>query len=242
MQEGNNNMIDYITIMRKIILFINSAITHEKIDKRVNDAKKQLSKSQTIIYEIYKYSESLYLTIGAMFVIGYLIYAKKQTPFTDMFIAIAIFLIASLVISVTFILTTTNYVYQLNDNAIKEIELETVSILPDENISLEDIVSFNKYYNNEAVQHFECAMPSHFDVKPQYQKGNLYDLPVVKLLETANIKSTKNLLSNIQYLNKYYTNNYINDNRYDWINKQLNEFYNPTQPDVNNDILKNLKN
>ena len=235
-------MIDYITIMRKIILFINSAVTHEKIDKHVNDAKKHLSKSQTVIYEIYKWAETLYLTVVGMFVIGYLIYTKKQTPFIDMLIAIAIFLIISLVILIIFRLVTTNYVYQLNDNDIKEIELETVMILPDESISLEDIVSFNKYYNNEAVQHFECAMPNHFDVKPQYQKGNLYDLPVVKLLETVNIKSTKNLLSNIQYLNEYYTNNYINDNRYDWINKQLNEFYNPTQPDVNNDILKNLKN
>lgn len=235
-------MIDYITIMRKIILFINSAVTHEKIDKHVNDAKKHLSKSQTVIYEIYKGAETLYLTIGTIFVTGYLICTKPQSSFTDLLIAVAIFLIALLVISVTFILTTTNYVYQLNNNAIKEIELETVSILPDENISLEDIVSFNRYYNNEAVQHFECAMPNHFDVKPQYQKGNLYDLPVVKLLETVNVKSTKNLLSNILYLNNYYTNNYINDNRYDWINKQLNEFYNPTQPDVNNDILKNLKN
>lgn len=235
-------MIDYITIMCKIILFINSAVTHEKIDKHVNDAKKHLSKSQTVIYEIYKWAETLYLTVVGMFVIGYLIYTKKLTPIIDMLIAIAIFLIASLVISITFILITPNYVYQLNNNAIKEIELETASILPDESISLEDIVVFNKYYNNEAVQHFECAMPNHFNVKPQYQKGNLYDLSIVKLLETANIKSTKNLLSNIQYLNKYYTNNYINDNRYDWINKQLNEFYNPTQPDVNNDILKNLKN
>ena len=234
-------MIDYITIMRKIVLFINSAVTNERIDKHVNDAKKHLSKSQTVIYEIYKWAETLYLTVVGMFVIGYLIYTKNPTPI-DMLITIAIFLIASLVISITFILITPNYVYQLNNNAIKEIELETASILPDESVSLEDIVAFNKYYNNEAVQHFECAMPNHFNVKPQYQKGNLYDLPIVKLLETANIKSTKNLLSNIQYLNKYYTNNYINDNRYDWINKQLNEFYNPTQPDVNNDILKNLKN
>ena len=235
-------MIDYITIMRKIILFINSAVTHEKIDKRVNDAKKHLSKSQTVIYEIYKWAETLYLTVVGMFVTGYIICTKLQPSFISMLIAIAIFLIASMVISITFILITPNYVYRLNDNAIKEIELETASILPDESISLEDIVSFNRYYNNEAVQHFECAMPNHFDVKPQYQKGNLYDLPVVKLLETVNIKSTKNLLSNIQYLNEYYTNNYINDNRYDWINKQLNEFYNPTQPYVNNDILKNLKN
>lgn len=193
-------------------------------------------------YIKYIWSETLYLTVGAMFVLGYLIYTKKQTPFIDMLIAIAIFLITSLVVSITFILMTPNYVYQLKDNAIKEIELETVRILPDENISLEDIISFNKYYNNEAVQHFECAMPNHFDVKPQYQKGNLYNLSIVKLLETVNIKSTKNLLSNIQYLNEYYTNNYINDDRYHWVNKQLNEFYNPTQPDVNNNILKNLKN
>lgn len=235
-------MIDYITIMRKIILFINSAVTNERIDKHVNDAKKHLSKSQTVIYEIYNWSETLYLTIGAMFVIGYLIYTKKQTPFINMLIAIAIFLIASLVISITFILITPNYVYQLNNNAIKEIELETASILPDESISLEDIVSFNKYYNNEAVQHFECTMPSHFPVNKQYEQGNLYDLPVAKLLKTVNVKSTKNLLSNIQYLNNYYKNNYVNDSRYDWVNKQLNEFYNPTEPITNNDILKNLKN
>jgi hypothetical protein len=83
-------MIDYITIMRKIILFINSAVTHEKIDKHVNKAKKQLSKSQTIIYKIYMWSETLYLTVSAMFILGYLIYTKKQTPFIDMLIAIAI--------------------------------------------------------------------------------------------------------------------------------------------------------
>lgn len=163
-------MIDYITIMRKIILFINSAVTHEKIDKRVNEAKKQLSKSQTIIYKIYMWSETLYLTVIAMFILGYLIYTKKQTPFIDMLIAIAIFLITSLVILIIFRLVTTNYVYQLNDNAIKEIELETVSILPDESISLDDIVSFNKYYNNEAVQHFDCTMPNHFEINPQYKK------------------------------------------------------------------------
>lgn len=235
-------MIDYITIMRKIILFINSAVTNERIDKHVNDAKKHLSKSQTVIYEIYKWAEPLYLTVVGMFVTGYIICTKLQPSFISILIAIAIFLIASLVISVTFILITPNYVYQLNDNAIKEIELETVNILPDESISLEDIVSFNKWYNNEAVQHFECTMPNHFDVKPQYQKGNLYNLPVVKLLEAVNVKSTKNLLSNILYLNNYYKNNYVNDNRYDWVNKQLNEFYNSTEPITNNDILKNLKN
>lgn len=60
-RKENNNMIDYITIMRKIILFINSAVTHEKIDKRVNEAKKQLSKSQTIIYKIYIYGQKHFI-------------------------------------------------------------------------------------------------------------------------------------------------------------------------------------
>lgn len=87
-------MIDYITIMRKVILFINSAVTQEKIDKHVNDAKKHLSKSQTVIYEIYDWAETLYLTVFGMFVIGYLIRIKEQTTFTNMLIAIAIFLIA----------------------------------------------------------------------------------------------------------------------------------------------------
>lgn len=36
-------MIDYITIMRKVILFINSAVTPAKIDKHVHEAKKHLS-------------------------------------------------------------------------------------------------------------------------------------------------------------------------------------------------------
>jgi len=85
-------MIDYITIMRKIILFINSAVTNERIDKHVNDAKKHLSNSQTVIYEIYNWAETLYLTVVGMFVIGYLIYTKKLTPIIDMLIAIAIFL------------------------------------------------------------------------------------------------------------------------------------------------------
>lgn len=99
-------MIDYITIMRKIILFINSAVTNERIDKHVNDAKKHLSKSQTVIYEIYKYSETLYLTVVAMFVTGYIICTKLQPSFISLLITIAIFLIASPVISVTFILIT----------------------------------------------------------------------------------------------------------------------------------------
>ena len=224
-------MIDYITIMRKIILFINSAVTNERIDKHVNNAKKHLSKSQTVIYEIYNWSEKLYLTIGAMFVIGYLIYTKKQTPFIDMLIAIAIFLIASLVISITFVLITPNYVYRLNNNAIKEIELETANTLPNGTITKEDILSFDG---------FDYDKPADTTI---YDKGNLYNLPLPTILKETNVQSIKNLYDNINFLDDYYDNNYINDDRYHWINVQLNAFYNSNLTDnTNADILRNLKN
>lgn len=227
-------MIDYITIMRKVILFINSAVTAEKIEKYINDS--QTPNTQKLRYEIATNFDEYALVPLILFIVTYAIITKNIT-YTA--IASIIVLIPLLFLKVTVF----SIIKQpLADKAIQECELDAASILPDDNITPDDIVSFNKYHENEAVQHFECTMPSHFPVNKQYEKGNLYDLPVVKLLETVNVKSTKNLLSNILYLNNYYKNNYVNDNRYDWVNKQLNEFYNPTQPDVNNDILKNLKN
>lgn len=227
-------MIDYITIMHKVILFINSAVTQEKIDKYIDDDQTQ--KTYKFRCHIINNFDVYAMIPLILFIVIYAIQKKN----------LAYILIASLIVTLSLLLLKvmlSSIIKQsLLDKAIQECELDATSILPDESISLEDIVLFNKYYNNEAVQHFKCTMPNHFNVKPQYQKGNLYDLPIVKLLETVNVKSTKNLLSNIQYLNEYYNNNYINDNKYDWVNKQLNEFYNPTQPDVNNNILKNLKN
>lgn len=227
-------MIDYMTIMHKVILFINSAVTHEKIEKYIND--NQPHKLLKLKYKIANNFDEYALTLLIPFIIIYTIITKN-------IIYTAIASLIALIPLVFLKATVFSIIRQpLTDDAIQKCELDAASILPDDNISLDDIIFFNKYHENEAVQHFECTMPSHFPVNKQYERGNLYDLPVVKLLETVNVKSTKNLLSNILYLNDYYKNNYVNDNRYDWINKQLNEFYNPTQPDVNNDILKNLKN
>lgn len=227
-------MIDYMTIMRKVILFINSAVTTEKIEKYINDS--QTPNIQKLKYNIANNFDEYALVPLILFIVTYAIITKNIT-----YIAIASIIV---LIPLLFLKVTVFSIIKqpLADEAIQKCELDAASILPDNNISLDDIVSFNKYHENEAVQHFDCTMPSHFPVNKQYEKGNLYDLPVVKLLETVNVKSTKNLLSNILYLNNYYKNNYINDNRYDWVNKQLNEFYNPTEPTTNNSILKNLKN
>lgn len=58
-----------------------------------------------------------------------------------------------------------------------------------------------------------------------------------------NIKSINNFALNIIYLNDYYSNHLTLDNKYDWINIKLNEFYKPDNNKISDDeILKNLKN
>ena len=39
------------------------------------------------------------------------------------------------------------------------------------------------------------------------------------------IKSIKDFISNMEYLNKFYNENYISDLRVSWINETLNAFY-----------------
>lgn len=110
-------------------------------------------------------------------------------------------------------------------------QLETANTLPNGDITKEDILSFDN---------FNYDKPADTSI---YDKGNLYDLPLPTLLKEANIQSIKNLYDNINFLDDYYDNNYINDERYHWINVQLNAFYNSNPTDnTNADILKNLKN
>lgn len=75
-------------------------------------------------------------------------------------------------------------------------------------------------------------------------KGNLYEIPIKTMLQKANVKSIQNLYKNIDFLYKYYLNNYVEDNEYTWITKQLNAFYNSKiTDDIDNiELLKNLRN
>lgn len=227
-------MIDYITIMRKVILFINSSATPEKINKYIDELK--LSKTQKLLFTIANHIEIITVTALLSFIIIMCILIYPPA-----IIAIITTVIFSILVLVSMI-HIFDFKKQIIDNAIQKCELDAASTLPDGNISLDDIMSFNKYRYGEAVPYIKCTMPDLFPVDKEYEKGNLYDLPITKLLEIVNVKSTKNLLSNIRYLNNYYKDNYVNDNRYNWVNKQLNEFYNPTEPHTNNDILKDLKN
>ena len=64
------------------------------------------------------------------------------------------------------------------------------------------------------------------------------------MLQTTNVKSIQNLYKNIEFLYNYYLKNYVEDDQYTWITKQLNAFYNGniTENIDSIELLKNLKN
>lgn len=100
-----------------------------------------------------------------------------------------------------------------------------------ENITIDTIVNSNNVYlhNNPNIT---------------YQAGNFYEFPINTVFNGLNIKSVNNFCLNIIYLNDYYNNHYTPENRYDWINQQLNNFYQPnSNTDISTDeVLQNLKN
>ena len=100
-----------------------------------------------------------------------------------------------------------------------------------ENITIDTIVNSNNVYlhNNPNIT---------------YQAGNFYEFPINTVFNGLNIKSVNNFCLNIIYLNDYYNNHYTTENRYDWINQQLNNFYQPnSNTDISTDeVLQNLKN
>lgn len=100
-----------------------------------------------------------------------------------------------------------------------------------ENITIDTIVNSNNVYlhNNPNIT---------------YQAGNFYEFPINTVFNGLNIKSVNNFCLNIIYLNDYYNNHYTTENRYDWINQQLNNFYQPnSNTDISTDeVLQNLRN
>lgn len=127
---------------------------------------------------------------------------------------------------------TNNAKLKYNNEIVISYQLKNANTLPNSDLVADDILKFKEFYHNTNT----------YD-KPEYNKGNLYSLPIITLLQETNIKSIKSLYENIEYLDTYYDNNYIEDERYHWINTQLNAFYNSNPTDNTNiAILENLKN
>ena len=102
-----------------------------------------------------------------------------------------------------------------------------------ENPTINNLFTAYDIYNN---------LPSHNSSKAiDTDKFNEYTLQAT--LDYMNIKSINNFALNIIYLNDYYNNHLTLDNKYDWINTKLNEFYKANNNTTSDDeILKNLKN
>lgn len=103
------------------------------------------------------------------------------------------------------------------------------------NLTSEDIT------NKELIDlfNYDCKYESNVE-----DVGNLYKLPVNIIIKETNIKSVKNLHTNIIYLTNYYDNHYVKQDFYTWITTYLNRFYNPTVVEQidNDEILQNLHN
>ena len=111
-----------------------------------------------------------------------------------------------------------------------EIGKHIIKNLTSEDITDKELLDFFNY---------DCKYKSNID-----EVGNLYRLPVDIIIKETNIKSVKNLHTNIVYLTNYYNNHYIKQDFYAWITTYLNRFYNPTVAEKidNDEILQNLHN
>lgn len=103
------------------------------------------------------------------------------------------------------------------------------------NLTSEDIT------NKELIDlfNYDCKYESNVE-----DVGNMYKMPVNIIIKETNIKSVKNLHTNIIYLTNYYDNHYVKQDFYTWITTYLNRFYNPSVIEQidNDEILQNLHN
>ena len=68
-------------------------------------------------------------------------------------------------------------------------------------------------------------------------------MPLNEILKVTGIKSVKDFIFNMEYLNEFYNENYISKPRVSWINETLNAFYlkgNNVKVDYS-ELIDNLK-
>lgn len=246
-------MIDYIKIMNLIIAFIKSTAIPVDLDSLLNsnDIKipviNQIMINKNILDNIISLSIIILLcTTFISCILGLVLASSEENKKDDNAKSESLpFFIVTIIAFLTIlpVWNFNDYVDRKYAEIKKSIEsnyytetvpsfqLETANTLPNGTITKEDILSFDN---------FSYDKPADATI---YDKGNLYNLPLPTILKETNVQSIKNLYDNINFLDDYYNNNYINDDRYHWINVQLNAFYNSNPTDnTNADILRNLKN
>ena len=238
-------MIDYIKILKIVLTKINDTIKLHT--KKLNNDKFEPNKDpelrKLLIMHPIIYSIGLLATILPLFFI-IISLGKSQTIAMTKLILTTCTLIVGIILLLIDLKTYNNIIkirYKLtkqhNDfiwEATKTIEIaktkELLESFTDEKIENKDANS---------LIHYSYYGSSNIPVK-----GNLYKIPIKTMLQKANVKSIQNLYKNINFLSDYYLMNYVEDDEYTWITKQLNAFYNSeVTEDIDNiELLKNLKN
>ena len=242
-------MIDYIKIMNLIIAFIKLTPIPIDVNKLLNDSE-VITINLPILPKINLTSNMMsnislaavgicMLTIILIGIITASMSEQSRDAISSyllsglwiLFILIIIIVITQQSFAKRYEILRNNAKIKYENETIISYQLEHANTLPNNDLTTDDIIKLKDFCYNK---------PNDPTI---YDKGNLYDLPIPTLLKEANIQSIKNLYDNINFLDNYYDNNYINDERYHWINVQLNAFYNSNPTDNTNvDILKNLKN
>ena len=236
-------MIDYIKILKIVLTEINNTIKlhTKKLDNDKFEPNKDPELRKLLLIHPIIYSIGLLATILPLLFI--IISLCEPQNITKLILTICT-LIVGIILLLIDLKTYNNIIkirYKLtkqhNDfiwEATKTIEIaktkELLESFTDEKIENKDVNS---------LIHYGYYGSSNIPVK-----GNLYEIPIKTMLQKANIKSIQNLYKNIDFLYKYYLNNYVEDDEYTWITKQLNAFYNSEIAEDIDDIklLKNLKN
>lgn len=123
--------------------------------------------------------------------------------------------------------------FQKNDDYDKAIQEKLKEYNISDDIDINTLLTTHNIYTNLPL----------LENSKSIDKNKFNEFTLQATLDYMNIKSINNFALNIIYLNDYYSNHLTLDNKYDWINMKLNEFYKPDNNKISDDeVLKNLKN
>lgn len=238
-------MIDYIKILKIVLTEINNTIKlhTKKLDNDKFEPNKDPELRKLLLIHYILYYIGLLATTLPLLLVIIILYESQTIAMTKLILTICT-LIVGIILLLIDLKTYNNIIkirYKLtkqhNDfiwEATKTIEIaktkELLESFTDEKIENKDVNSLIHY--------------GYYDSSNIPVKGNLYKIPIKTMLQKANVKSIQNLYKNINFLSDYYLMNYVEDDEYTWITKQLNAFYNSeVTEDIDNiELLKNLKN
>ena len=243
-------MIDYIKILRIVLNKINDTIklhTDELNNNKFEPKKDPKLRKPICIHKIL-YHVGIIATLPSFFIMFIHLLALDDKTITNIIHdSIFIYLCPILIVGII-LLSIDLKIYNNINETICEMVQQNDSFIYNtkQNITITKTKKLLKDFTNEEIDDEDIKSLINYNYYGSSNipvKGNLYDIPIKTMLQKANVKSIQNLYKNIYFLYKYYLNNYVEDNEYTWITKQLNAFYNSeVTEDIDNiELLKNLK-